>query len=289
LLASSTLYGMPTYGWSTTIARPPGPFDYWLFHRLQDGPVQPILVDISWKLKKYQLAPDGLIRIDGATYGSGGVDRPVLPRVLHGRVLPFGSSVAGIEWDEAASESVVIRNDVPLDTASRVNATLDGVVPFGTGEFEYDGFYPPEPFAAVASPTPGGGAVRAGLVLMPVQYNPATHETRIWTRLALAVAYDVDADALGLDGDRDTLPDYWEAAYGFDRYNPHGEDGPDGDADGDGLTNGTELQLGTDPLRPDSDGDGIGDDEEVQVGSDPLNPGSRPWRLYLPCVTRNYE
>ena len=41
------------------------------------------------------------------------------------------------------------------------------------------------------------------------------------------------------------------------------------DADGDGLTDAEEAQLGTDPANPDTDGDGILDGNEVVVGSDP--------------------
>lgn len=47
---------------------------------------------------------------------------------------------------------------------------------------------------------------------------------------------------------------------------------PDGDKDGDGLTNGQEQEIGTDPLEPDSDGDGLDDGLEVKVGTDPLKP-----------------
>ncbi len=38
---------------------------------------------------------------------------------------------------------------------------------------------------------------------------------------------------------------------------------PSGDDDGDGLTNGEEEELGTDPDDPDTDGDGLTDYEEV--------------------------
>ena len=44
---------------------------------------------------------------------------------------------------------------------------------------------------------------------------------------------------------------------------------PGGDADGDGLTNGEEKDLGTDPKVADTDGDGLDDGEEVDLGLDP--------------------
>ena len=45
------------------------------------------------------------------------------------------------------------------------------------------------------------------------------------------------------------------------------------DPDGDGLTNGEEEELGTDPDNPDTDGDGLDDYTEVhETGTDPTNP-----------------
>ena len=49
---------------------------------------------------------------------------------------------------------------------------------------------------------------------------------------------------------------------------------PGGDADGDGITNGEEEELGTDPEKSDSDGDGLSDGEEIDNGSDPLDDDS---------------
>ena len=46
------------------------------------------------------------------------------------------------------------------------------------------------------------------------------------------------------------------------------------DSDGDGLTNGEEKDLGTDPKSADSDGDGIADGDEVAEGLDPLSEDS---------------
>ena len=49
-----------------------------------------------------------------------------------------------------------------------------------------------------------------------------------------------------------------------------------GDFDHDGLCNGAERALGTNPARRDTDGDGWTDGEEVAWGSDPLGPRSVP-------------
>jgi len=43
------------------------------------------------------------------------------------------------------------------------------------------------------------------------------------------------------------------------------------DADGDGLDDCAEAELGTDPERDDTDGDGFADAEEVECVSDPLD------------------
>ncbi len=68
------------------------------------------------------------------------------------------------------------------------------------------------------------------------------------------------------DSDDDGLPDGQEIAIGTDPNNP--------DTDGDGLSDGDEVNVhGTDPLDSDSDDDGLSDGDEVNVhGTDPLDP-----------------
>jgi len=59
-----------------------------------------------------------------------------------------------------------------------------------------------------------------------------------------------------------------------DCVDPDDTDGPAADPDDDGLTNGEEELLGTDPDDPDSDDDGLEDGEEVELGTDPTDPDS---------------
>jgi hypothetical protein len=66
-----------------------------------------------------------------------------------------------------------------------------------------------------------------------------------------------DGDPTNDDTDGDGIPNYLD---------PDDQDGPLGDADGDGLTNEEEDNLGTDPNNPDTDGDGVPDGED----NDPL-------------------
>jgi hypothetical protein len=80
---------------------------------------------------------------------------------------------------------------------------------------------------------------------------------------------DDDSDGNGVsdteegtgDADQDGIPDFLDL---------DDTDGPDADADGDGLTNQEEADLGTDPQDADSDDDGLDDGEEVALGTDPL-------------------
>lgn len=107
------------------------------------------------------------------------------------------------------------------------------------------------------------------------------------------------------DTDGDTMPDFWETAYGLDKNTADaavdqdtdgftnleeyrkGLDPKKNDTDGDGLADGKELHTGvwvsaadtgTDPLRADSDGDGLNDSVETRTGIfiSPTNTGSDP-------------
>jgi hypothetical protein len=82
----------------------------------------------------------------------------------------------------------------------------------------------------------------------------------------LALTFVRDAgDPLPVDADGDGLTDAEEAEIGTDPTNP--------DTDGDGLTDGDEVNLyGTDPSYADGDGDGLTDPGEVEAGTDAFNP-----------------
>ena len=70
--------------------------------------------------------------------------------------------------------------------------------------------------------------------------------------------YGTRADLTDTDGD--TLDDGWEIRYGLD---PFVQDDPSADTDDDGLTHAEECAAGTDPFNGDTDGDGLGDGTEV--------------------------
>ena len=48
------------------------------------------------------------------------------------------------------------------------------------------------------------------------------------------------------------------------------------DGDGDGLPDADEARIGTDPFVADTDGDGVIDGDETAIGTDPFDPGSFP-------------
>ena len=67
------------------------------------------------------------------------------------------------------------------------------------------------------------------------------------------------SDPQDADTDDDGLPDLWEVENSLDPADPTGENGNGGDADGDGVRNGDELDMGMDPTSSDTDQDGVSD------------------------------
>ncbi|MBU0456502.1 MAG: chitobiase/beta-hexosaminidase C-terminal domain-containing protein, partial [Gammaproteobacteria bacterium] len=82
------------------------------------------------------------------------------------------------------------------------------------------------------------------------------------SEVASATSYMVDTDGDGMSDD-------WETGHNL---NPNTNDSSL-DPDEDGLTNLREYQVGTDPNNPDSDGDGLTDGQEVNLHQ--TNPNSQ--------------
>ena len=77
-----------------------------------------------------------------------------------------------------------------------------------------------------------------------------------------AISFSFDPDS-----DDDGLTDGEEVILGTDPF--------DADSDDDGLTDGQEVEVyGTDPLDPDTDNDGLNDGDEIAAGTDPFDADS---------------
>jgi hypothetical protein len=81
-------------------------------------------------------------------------------------------------------------------------------------------------------------------IRLPVDPDP--DGDGLTTEQEMAIGTDPDDP----DTDRDGLLDGWEVAHGLNPLVATGDDGPDGDPDGDGLTNLEEQRLGSDPRDP---------------------------------------
>jgi hypothetical protein len=130
---------------------------------------------------------------------------------------------------------------------------------------------------AIATITAAGlvTAVSSGTVVIQANNDGATAIATVQVSLGVSHGGIPDSWALahGLnpndpttpmqDPDRDGLTNLLEYQYGTDPNNP--------DTDGDGLTDGDEVnKYHTSPLLADTDGDGIPDGVEIQTGTDPL-------------------
>ncbi len=88
------------------------------------------------------------------------------------------------------------------------------------------------------------------------------------SHISASATITITVDDGSEDSDGDGLSDETELEIGTDPQDP--------DTDNDGLNDGREVQLGTDPNNADTDGDGFNDGFEVNVGSDPNDANSSP-------------
>ncbi len=87
----------------------------------------------------------------------------------------------------------------------------------------------------------------------------------------LTIGVQAASAASSTDTDHDGMPDWWEnRSFGAGHLDFNSDDARE-DPDADGLDNLSEFFHGTNPFNPDTDGDGLSDGEEVnRYGANPL-------------------
>jgi hypothetical protein len=116
-------------------------------------------------------------------------------------------------------------------------------------------------------------------VTNPVSENMFNFVTKFLTNNCVDNTQEPDTDGDGVSDSKET--EDGTDIDNFCDYNPASQDAASvseawlaADCDEDGLTNGEELQLGTNPLSSDTDGDGVNDKQEVADKTDPTEPCS---------------
>ena len=189
---------------------------------------------------------------NNATYGAvghwGG------PDIGYGTKLPIAGrwTYVAYTYDPVTGNGIVYRDGAVANTDYAGTLTTWSVDTAGS----------PLPFR-VASQNDDNGSPSAGMRGSMAIARIRVYEATL-SETAIAENFQRDADAFGLsDLDGDGMPADYERLFPGCLDPNDGTDG-DADCDNDRLTNYREYVLGTDPTNPDTDGDGISDGDEVE-------------------------
>jgi hypothetical protein len=190
VLAIPTLYGIPTYKdppaqLSTKMPKTVTALQKQSYVTTPIPTTKPTSISekVTLIVSDYEIEPSGIVRIPGVEQVVS-YNKPIVPERYVEKTLPRGSRVYSIEWNEAASESVVVTNNIPIAGIACKEASFPG-------NFYFDGFWPVSPYNSYDLLTFGAGGSEVGFGVFPVQYNAATGETKIWTKMVFDVIYDV--------------------------------------------------------------------------------------------------
>ena len=185
----------------------------------------------------------------------------------------------GKHWDEMQNDRQ--RKDSAINTGNVVwdgPAVLAGAAGFLTGGTDAAGharLYAPNPVQSGSSISHFDTAASPNLLMEPY-ITP-----NLGSDLDLTDEQLIDVGWIRADTDGDGVADALDNCPQDPNPGQTDTDGDgvgdacDNDIDGDGLDNVMELSLGTDPVNPDSDGDGLTDGEEVNLYlTDPLKTDS---------------